>query len=275
MISNLEEALEQNKRLVNETFFVTQELEYEIFYLVYFSQNHMVFNFHSRKSKADLIVLKNKMKSQQPPGSPFFRYDRKCKTILSKPVTYEHFRNVNGIIPEEFVEKLNATEAALRNSEELNFKLVRGRKELERNLQEMEKQLRNTTASLSAIQVALRSKEEECAGYKSKLALFENKDGTKQIVDEMRAQLMEKQAVTQVAWEETKITKGLLNDAVNMIHKLQEERGLILDQAQKFQLNQAQQKSSMQEEIQQIVLENKKLAEVVLQHEKVKNQLQQ
>lgn len=30
MISNFEEALEQNKRLVNETFFVTQELEYKL-----------------------------------------------------------------------------------------------------------------------------------------------------------------------------------------------------------------------------------------------------
>lgn len=157
----------------------------------------------------------------------------------------------------------------------MNFKLVRGRKELQKNLQEMEEQLKNTTASLLAIQVTLRLKEEECAGHKTKLALLDSKEGSKQIVEEMKAQLMEKQAMTQIAWEETKITNGLLNDAVNMIHKLQEERGLILEQAQKYQLDHAQQKSSMQGEIQQIVLENNKLAGVVLQHEKVKNQLQQ
>ena len=125
----------------------------------------------------------------------------------------------------------------------------------------MEKQLNNTTATLMAVQVKLRMKEEECAEYKSKLALLGSKEGSKQTLDEMKAQLMEKEAVTQVAWEETKITNGLLHDAVKMIQKLQEERGLILDQAQKYQI---QQKSTMQEEIQKIIRENNNLAGVTL-----------
>lgn len=125
----------------------------------------------------------------------------------------------------------------------------------------MEKQLNNTTATLMAVQVKLRMKEEECAEHKSKLALLGSKEGSKQTLDEMKAQLMEKEAVTQVAWEETKITNGLLHDAVKMIQKLQEERGLILDQAQKYQI---QQKSTMQEEIQKIIRENNNLAGVTL-----------
>lgn len=202
-------------------------------------------------------------------GNPFYRW---AKTQDLHIKTEKYFRNVTD--REEIVEKLVNTEAALKNSEEMNLKLVRSRKEIESKFQDIEKQLRDTKTKLATTQILLRAKEEECNGHKSKLSNYNNKEGTQQTIDELTAQLMEKESVIQMIAEETKIKEDMLKDAAITVQKMGEERILLFEQAQKFKV-QLDFKSSLEEELQQIKIENNNMAGVIFEHEKLKNQLQE
>lgn len=166
------------------------------------------------------------------------------------------------------------TEAALKNSEEMNIKLVRGRKEMEKKLQDMEQHISGTNSKLSSTQTLLRDKEMEIAGQKSKLAAYDNKEGMKQTIDELTAQLTEKDSVLQVATEEAKVKGNLLQEATNMIQKLSDERMLIFEQSQKFkgELDMINKKEG---DLQQIKLENNRLAQVIIEHERIKHELEE
>lgn len=154
------------------------------------------------------------------------------------------------------------------------MKLARSRKELEKQLQEMNKILKEAN-------IKVLSCEEENAELKAKLALYDNKEGMKQKIEELSAQLLEKESLLAVAWEEVKGKDSLLENSIKALQKMMEERCFIFEQSLKLKAqldsnenlkmgNESNLKfiiSQKDQEFQQIKVENNRLAEIIFKHE--------
>lgn len=182
---------------------------------------------------------------------------------------------------EELVNALANAEAALKNSEDMNVKLTRSRKDVEKQMQDMEKLMKEANLKLLTFQGQLKAKEEETAALKSRLALYDNKEGAKQKIDELSALLVQKDTLLGVAWAEAKMKDLMLDDAGRKLHKLIDERRIVFEQSQKLKLqldtnenrlmgNESSLKQLVNQkemEIQSIKIENNRLAEVIMSQE--------
>lgn len=203
-----------------------------------------------------------------------------------KEFNQKHFRNISD---RELVEKLSNAEAALKNSEDMNLKLTRSRKDLEKQLLEMEKQIKETNLKLLTFQGHLKTKDDENAALKARLAMYDNKEGAKQKIEELSALLVQKDTLLGVAWAEAKMKDRMLEDAGRNLHKLIEERCIIFEQSQnlKSQLNVNENlkmgnESSLKQlvhqkeiEFQQIKVENNHMAQIIFGHEEMKNRMEE
>jgi chromosome segregation ATPase len=171
----------------------------------------------------------------------------------------------------------------------MNLKLTRSRKEVEKQLQVMEKQMKENNLKLLTTAGLLKTKEEETASLKAKLALYNNKEGIKQKIDELSGQLMEKDTLVAIAFEEIKAKDKMINDAVQTVNKISEERRITFEQAQKLKAQIDNNESvkmgtennlqhviiKKNQEIEQIKMENHRLAEMIFGHERMKTTLEE
>jgi hypothetical protein len=184
---------------------------------------------------------------------------------------------------------LDSVEAALKNSEEVNLKLTRSRKEMEKKVHEMEKHMKDTNLKLLTTSGNLKIREEETAALKARLCLLDNKEGIKQKLDELAAHLMEKDALLGIAWEEIKIKDNMLDNAIKSLQKMNEERRIIFENSHKLKSqltsnenlkmgNESHLKCLIAEkmqEIQQIKVENNNLADMIFGHEAMRGKMEE
>lgn len=166
-------------------------------------------------------------------------------------------------------------EAALQNSDDLNIKFSRDRKELSKKLADTEQQLMETSTQLAITLKKLKAKEEENAGQKAKLAVYDNKEGMKQTIDELTTRLAEKDSVMRLLCEETKMKESLLKETVEANKKLLEERNINFEKMQNMKLQHDYYKTSEQQDIQQLQNENMKMADMIFHHEECQRAMEE
>lgn len=142
----------------------------------------------------------------------------------------------------------------------------------------MNKILKEANIKILSCQGQLRVKEEENADLKMKLALYDNKEGVKQKIDELSAQILEKETLLAVAWEEVKGKDSILENSIKTLQKMMEERCFIFEQSQKLKAQLDNNESNLKfiisqkdQEFQQIKVENNRLAEIIFKHEGFKS----
>lgn len=116
----------------------------------------------------------------------------------------------------------------------MNLKLIRNQREMEKQSQDKEKHSKEMNLKMLTALGQFKTKEDEISALKARLALYDNKEGIKQKIDELTAQLSEKETMLGIVWEEVKTKDNLLANAIKSMQKMSDERRIILEHSQKL-----------------------------------------
>ena len=180
-----------------------------------------------------------------------------------------HFRSQ---ATQELVQNLISSEAALKNSERLNINLTINLKKLEKKIEIMETQMKDSNLKLLTARGQLETKEEELIFLKEGFNSNKNAEESPKIIDDLSAQLLEKDKMLATVWEELMIKDKLLSANAETTQRLRLEQAMFLEEAQKMQRRLVSKSDS---EIMQIRMENHRLAQLIFYHEKLKVMLEQ